>query len=376
MYTQMRVNQPNAPEDPIQTNQSAEPPDGASPGQTVDAENSGMAALPVVSADPGKTQAEIEQMVKNLAASAEKYRAAYSETNEFVSRSGYLYDYPADMYISVKDLTDVEGFNSAYADEEAMILYVKAGDMPQEITSGMDADKLTVFAAYPSEEDFIASNGSSAVIVEGSVIQDLLNRYSADHGQIIRVSSQSETFAAVMRALGDIPALDGSVDVRYMSEDEKYISAVVSPHSDYNRIMEFVLLKTDGECELLIEQIETEWQKFVAINTDAPDLNLELIPAYNLWRDMKDLKTDFTALLDSMVTSGIIAQDEGEPVFISGNGEFVFMEFEDGMRMLAHFDDTHNEWKVYQVLQYDDAVARMKELAKFNPPPYFLIKQA
>ncbi|MDR2649632.1 MAG: hypothetical protein LBB94_07945, partial [Clostridiales bacterium] len=205
---------------------------------------------------------------------------------------------------------------------------------------------------------------------------DVLNRYSADHGKITRVSAQSETFRAVIQALEDSPALDGPLDVRYMSEDEKYISAVVSPQSNYNQLQEFVLRKTGGECKILIGQIETEWQKFVTINAAAPDLNLELIPDYNLWRDMKDLKSDFSALLNSMVASGIISQDEGEPVFISGNAEFVFMEFADGVRMLAHNDDVHNEWKVYQVLQYDDAVARMKEIAKFNSPPYFLIKQA
>ncbi|MDR2649215.1 MAG: hypothetical protein LBB94_05795, partial [Clostridiales bacterium] len=176
MYTQMRVNQPYTPENQaVQTNQ---PPEDAQPGSGANAGNNGITAqpIPVFSADPGKTSAEIEKMVQNIAASAEKYRAAYSETNEFVSSNGYLYDFPAEAYISVKDFTDVEGFDPAYADEGAMILYVKTGDMPNEITFGMDSDKLAVFVLYPSGSDFMASNGNAASLVKGSVIQDVLNR--------------------------------------------------------------------------------------------------------------------------------------------------------------------------------------------------------
>ena len=256
-----------------------------------------------------------------------------------------------------------------------MILYVKASDMPAGITSGLKPDQLTVFAAFPSDGGYIVSNGSITVPVSADAIKSVLDLYNTDHGQITYIRSDTEMFADVITALENSPGLTGPLDVRYMAEDGKYISAVVSPNSSPTQIYEFILLKTNNGCRILMDKIETHWQKFIAINTMAPDVNVELIPAYSLCRDSKDLKTDFSPLLESMASSGIITEEDGDPVFISGNGEFVFIEFANGIRMLAHNDDGHNDWKVYQVLRYEDAILRMKELSKFNPPPYFLIKQ-
>ena len=379
MNTQMRVNTPYASENQTQTTPPFEMPSSDIPAESSGSlENNGEATqqqTPFFSEDPAKPVSEIEQIVKNAALTAEKYRNTYSETNEFVSKNGFLFDFPAEMYISTKDLEDVEGFNTAYANENIMFLYIKAGDMPDSLSSGLDTGKLTVFAAMPSSDSFIISNGDKTSAVTGSVMQEVLDRYNTDHSPVEYVSSESKTFTDVLAAFQNNPGLEGQLDIRYMAEDDKYVSAVISKRDSPLLIKEFVLQKTGNTCEIMIDNIEKNWQKFVAINTAAPDVNLDLIPAYNLWRDMRDLKSDFSGLLKSMLSSGVITQEEGEPVFISGNGEFVFMEFADGVRMLAHNDEGRNDWKVYQVLRYEDAVLRMKDIAKFNPPPYFLIKQ-
>jgi len=377
MNTQMRAN-PSVISDNLP--QSLTPSETAGSNAATDLpgnlENSGDSPpTPVFNGDPSKSDSDIEEIVQNVALSAEQFRGAYSDTNEFVSKNGLLYDFPAEMYISTGDLTEDDGFNTAYANENVMILYVKPVDMPIGLSNGMDADQLRIFAAFPSANNYIISNGSEISTVSAGDMKSILSRYNTDHGQITYVNGGSGTFADVVSVLQNGIGVSDPLDVRYMAEDDKYISAVVSPHSEPTLIKEFVLLKAGGANKIIIDQIETQWQKFVAINSAAPDVNLDLIPAYNLCRDSKDLKTDFSALLNSMVSSGIISRDDGDPVFISGNSEFVYIEFANGIWMLAHNDDGQNDWKVYQVLRYEDAVLRMKELSKFNPPPYFLIKQ-
>ena len=378
MYNKFHKDLPPAAIIPVQTNPPAQSKNDDR-SDVYDTESNDAAKetpLPEFKADPNKSESEIEQLVQNVASTAAKYCAAYGETNEFVSKNGYLYDFPAGMYITAKDLLEVEGFNAVYADEDVMIFYIKAGDMPIGITDGIGPDQLTVFAAFPYNNGCIVSNDGSLSVVTDEKMKEILNSYNTDHGRIRRVFSDSETFEKVLLTLENSPGLNGPLDIRNMSEDDKYISAVVSPKSNSILIREFVLEKSGNSCIILVNNIEEQWQKFVAINSVAPDINLELIPAYNLRRNMKGLKSDFSELLKSMVTSGVIPRNSGDPVFISGNTEFVFMEFADGIRILAHNDDTHNEWKVYQVLQYEDAIMRMNEIAKFNPPPYFLIKQS
>ena len=378
MDTRMRAN--NDPsENPVMTASPSEPPvsDNASeqPGSLQNGGEPTEQPTPAFNGDPGKPEHEIEQIVQNTALAAENYRSAFCETNEFISKNGLLYEFPAEMYVSTGELTEDDGFNMAYSNEEVMILYVKASEMPAGLTGGLEPDQMTVFAAYPSGNDYIASNGNKTVRISSDVIKGILDRYNCDHGQITYIGSDTATFADCVAALEGSPGITGPFDVRYMAEDGKYISAVVSPQNSPTFIKEFILLKTDNGSKIFIDKIETQWQKFVAINTAAPDVNLDLVPPYNLCNISKELKTDFSALLKSMVSSGIVSQDEGDPVFISGNGEFVFMEFPNGVRMLAHNDDGRNDWKVYQVLRYEDAVLRMKELSKFYPPPYYLIKQ-
>ena len=331
--------------------------------------------IPIFIADPNKTVPEIERIVKNAAEAAEKFRDYHSTTREFVSMNGLLYDFPAKEYISTKDLLYVEGFNPEYSDNGVMILYVLASDMPDELVGDSKLDQLKVFAAYASGDGFIVTCGRYISIVNADFMKWILERYDTDHGAISRVSSTTALFRDVLSELGRLPGLHRNLDVRYMAEDDQYISAVVSPRRDSSLIREFVLQKTGSGCEVVVDYIETEWQKFVAINSVIPNINLELVPAYNLWYGLKDLKTDFSDMLETMAESGVITPDNGEPMFISGNSEFVFMEFIDGIRILVHNDDINNEWKIYMVPQYEDAVSRMRESSKSDLPPYFLITQ-
>ena len=345
-------------------------------GSPEDNDEAGIQPIPIFIADPNRTVPEIERIVKNAAETAEKFRDYHSKKREFVSMNGLLYDFPAKEYISTRDLRYVEGFNPEYSDNGVMILYVFAGDMPDEVAGDSNLDQLKVFAAYASGDSFIVTCGKHISIVDADFIKWIMDRYSIDHGTISRVSSTSELFADVLSELGELPGLHHLLDVRYMAEDDLYISAVVSPRRDSSLIREFVLQKTGSGCEVVVDYIETEWQKFVAINSVVPNINLELVPKYNLWYDLRDLITDFSDLLETMAESGVITPDDGEPIFISGNSEFVFMEFIDGIRILVHNDDINNEWKVYMVPQYDDAVLRMRESSKSDLPPYFLIRQA
>jgi hypothetical protein len=335
----------------------------------------------------GKSEKEIQDVVLNVAESAKKYYESYRETNEFVSKNGYLFENPADMYVTTDLLTGIEGFKIESAQESVLILYVRAGDLPAELrtrtstgpsektdNNTVPADELTVAAAYQFDGGYSLAYDGKMVSVSVADMNLMLKKYDLNHGAISIVHSTDELFTRVSNALEE--DIGSPLDIRYMFADDKYVSSVVSPQDNPLLIREYILQRTNAKCEIAVSKIETFWQKFADINKVLPDLNLDLVPEYNLWRELKDVKSDFSGILKSFRDSGIISQEDVEPLFISGNNEFVFVELGNKSRLLAHSDGDPLEWKVYFVTSYDNAITRMKEIAKFNPPPYFLIKQS
>jgi hypothetical protein len=315
-----------------------------------------------------------EHTAVNTAAAARVYYDKYHETNELAACGGMLYEVPARMNVTTLMLCGIPDFDNSIATENVIILFVNPGDVPPDIVESGDVTP-SIYAAYPFGDEFVIASSENHASVSRDGMAALLLKYSADNGPIYRILSGDTLYKATLDALVSEAGLKPPMDVRYMCADDKYISVVVSPMHNPLDIRECLLKKSEDGVNLIIANIENSWQKYSDITAIVPDLNISLVPEYSLARELKDVKSNFSAILESIRRSGILSEQDGEPEFISGNSEFVFMEFATRKHLLLHNDGSQLEWKVYLVKTYDEAVTRMKEIARFSVPPYFLIRQ-
>jgi hypothetical protein len=331
--------------------------------------------LPVMEADLSMPYEEAEKMVLNVSDAAARYFESYRSNVDYVTKNGLLYENPSQIYITPAHLAEIEGFDPQYKNERAMILYMKNLEFASFIDMGAsDPEELYVYAAYETENGcLVAGNGQAAVITKG-LFDKIFASYSSVHGQISRISSNSEEFYKVLSTVESEAGVSGPFDVRSMQTDGKYVSLVLSPQNSPLALKEFILENRESSYIIRMDLIEELEGKIVSINQKIPDCNLQIIPPYELSSNRRYLVSNFTHFVESLRSSGMISDTEGNVVFISGNDEFVFIEFEHGLHILGNCS-AEGEWKIYPVMTYDEAVNRMKELSKFNPPPYFLIKQ-
>lgn len=335
--------------------------------------------IPTSNPDPDKSADQVKEMIINVANAAAEYVGKYQNQTQFVSKNGYLAESSGDIYVKPESLLDVTVLKPEYSGESVLILYI----IPDDIKDYMEvADGLmpTVFAAYEMEDVFaVASVGDANIAsqyceIKKDKFQQLIARYSWDHGTVNRINSGTDTHSAIYKALSD-ETKEQNLDVRYLSSDDKYASAVVSPKGEPLNILEYVLEQKDGMWTVVVPMVEkTNW-KFNAVNKAFPDMNLAIMPKYQLVDSLKYLKGDFQPIVDAMLKENLIDSNDGEPDFISGNNEFVYIEFNTDKRFLGHFDEDIMTWVMYPSGSYDETTSLMKRLAKFIHPTYYLIRQ-
>jgi hypothetical protein len=327
---------------------------------------------PTKEPDLGKPVPEVEKMLLSVSQAAQKYYEQYNSNVDYVSQNGLLYEYPSSTFIEPSHLVGVEGFDEAYAEEWALILFIKSEDIKGYLPAG--SEEWGVYAAYETSGGYVAAGFGKTATIPKDEFKGILAGYTAS-SSISRIKSDTEEYKKVLEAIEAGSSVKGPFDVRYMETDGRYVSAVLSPKDGPLNIREYILQIQGTNYIIRIDKMESMEDKIVSVNRQAPDLNLEIVPPYELLTNKRYLVSDFANFTKSLKSSGMITEDDGSPDFISGNDEFVFIMFPSNLHLLCNSTGA-GEWKVYPVVTYDEAVNRMKELSKFNPPPYFLIKQS
>jgi hypothetical protein len=322
--------------------------------------------------DLSKPSDEVAKLVLNISQAAWRYYGQYNQSVDYVTQNGLLYEYPSSTYVTPAHLEGIEGFDMAYAEEAASILFIKSADMEPYLAA--DTDEWGVYASYETTGGYVVGGFGKTALVPKEGYEEMMKAYDCSR-PASRVSSKSPEYAEALKAIEEGSSAKGPYDVRYMETDGKYVSAVVSSKDSPLYIREYILQVQGTTYIIRADKLESMESKIVAVNREIPDLSLAIVPPYELLTNRRYLITDFTNFTQSLKTSGMTTDEDGEPSFISGNDEFVFMVFPSGLHLLCNSTEA-GEWKVYPVLTYDEAVSRMKELSKFNPPPYFLIKQS
>ena len=331
---------------------------------------------PYIKKGSGLTAGEAETAAAYVAAAAAGYYASARGHTEFVSRNGYLFNVPRLAFVLPEDLPDIENPDNDHKDANALILFVSAKDAKGlGIAEDESPTDYTILAAAETDGGYALSDptGSTAIVSEGE-LAGLLSAYESGGGQITRVKTKDGAFQKILKALAESQNASETYDVRSMAGDGKYVYAVVSPAGHYTAVKEFILAYENGEYKVILDKIERQRHKFAYISRQIPDFNLSMAPRYNLYGELKKMRTNFNPLIEELANAGIALPEDGALLFVSGNDDFVFLHYESGLRLLGK-NNGINEWEFFPVVMYDEACARMRDLSKTGNPPYYLIKQ-
>lgn len=312
-------------------------------------------------------------MVKNVLAAAEDFYEVYGLQTQYVSKNGFLYENASGDYVTPAKLLELTELREEYAEENVWILFLQPGTFADASASIQQGEDLAIFAAYETGEGFAVVGPDTETILPKSKMDEVLAGYSWDHGQITRYNATDEQMKLILNILAESDGDD--LDIRHLARDDKYASAVVSPKDNSLHVKEYAFVNRNGLWSIALSGIEKADRKFTAITRALPDMNLNMVPRYQLASDLIYMKTDFSDLLDALRKSGSLYESDGDPSFAAGDNDFVYLEFPTDLKLLGYFDNDEKQWVMYPVLHYADAEALMRKHARYSNPPYFYIKE-
>jgi hypothetical protein len=114
------------------------------------------------------------------------------------------------------------------------------------------------------------------------------------------------------------------------------------------------------------------YEKYKAvINARFVDINLELIPSFNMTAFANGMRNDYPEVIRSMTLNGVIT-DEETVTFQSGTEDFCYIESESGRKFIG-FLNKDGVWNNIEVDSYEQAAAVLNGLS--NRPPLFILRQ-
>ncbi len=325
-----------------------------------------------------KTEEEVKAMLENLVEAVSFYYDKYREQTVFLTKRGYLYDFPAEAYVTVSDLFQVTTpADPLYEKENVLFFYLKRKDLgstPLKATDGnVDDDKLEIFAGVEVHDGYyLISADKQGGIISREALSSILEKYNYDFGEIIRYSENSEEYADALKAVGDFTNSKAEYDVRYLAGDNRYSYLAVSEKGKESAITQYILMQGKNTWTVVLNGFDSEFKYKELINSAYPDLNFAMLPKFNLYYSLKFMKSEFKPVFDAMKKDGYVSESNGPVVFSSGTSEFVYVEYKDGAKFVGNLQE--GTWIMYPVRDYKEAELLLQSLS--HSPPLHIIRQS
>ena len=330
-------------------------------------------APPEVQADLDMAILDVWRKLDEVSGFINEHYDYYSETVLFLSKNGYLFDFPAWSYVFIEELADLTDIDEEYLVEGIMFFYMRPMDLARfRNVNVSERDSLTIFTGFEVREGFaITGRGEQGGTISREDLQTILGEYSWDHGEIRKIYSQTDTFESVMRALADYTGNQNGFDIRYLYRDDRFICIVASPVGEPLNINMFVLEYLESAVFVRVSHLETFNAHRRALNNALPNFNQNLLPDYDLRHESRYLVDDFDEIIYDMLYAGLIAENDLPLRFASGTWEYVYFEFDSGAKFVGRFAD--DIWVMYLVDNYMMARAVLYSLSR--RPPLFIVRQ-
>ena len=317
---------------------------------------------------------DVWAMLDEVSGFINEYYDYHSQTVLFLSKNGYLFDFPADNYVFIEELHDLTDIDERYLVEGIMFFYFRPADLARFRNLNVSQrEDLVIFAGFETREGFaITGRGEQGGTINREDLREILNDYSWDHGEIRIVDSQSHMFETALRALAAYTGNTAGFDIRHMYRDDRYIIIVASPRNDTRDIGMFILEYLEGAAFVRLSHLETFNNHRRVINNAIPNFNQSLLPIYDLSQERRHLIDDFEEILYGMLEAELITEYDLPLLFASGTRNYVYFEFESGLKFLGYLQG--ERWIMYPVDNFLMARAALYNLSR--RPPLFIIRQS
>lgn len=296
----------------------------------------------------------------------EFYRDNYSKTR-LVTKNGRLYNKASENYIDINYLIG-KGLGEEYKDVPCDILLIKPSDLKdyKNMSIKNTNSKLSIFISMkvPSEDKYIlASSSDGKGILTSDEYGKLMYKYSQNHGTPLDVNPYSEKYQDI---LGFIKLYDGAYTdyfVRGMKTDNKYAFVTLSPTYNTNALKQYVLVNKNNFWEVMLSDVHTASRVPVYVNEQIPDLNLDLLPRYEI-SDYNLASYDSNDIYYTLLKNGYISGME-DITYIAGAGKYYYAKDYNGNIYLLNYSG--GVWHIRKPKNYKEAYDMMMSEDRFAP---------
>lgn len=303
---------------------------------------------------------ELKSQMQDLAVKSEEYLKTNKNEKTLTSQYGLLYSYKDKINIMADDI-DTENTIPTDIVAEMDVLYV----MPSDVISSMTGNELTIFVSLNSSSGYYVTSatGENAIFTEDE-FKNILMKYAPTHGDVRNPQRGSDEHTAIIDAAG---LAGDDIDIKHIACDDKYAVVVANHISDPANIKE-VALENDNGWKVTDGELAVSENSYIEINSVYPDMDLGLLPVYNI-ADFGEIQTDkMGEIADSLIELGMMTEDEKNGMYACGCGRFAYIQPKDGRRLIGYISDD-KQLEFNEAKDIKEAIAYMVQCQE-NPPVF------
>lgn len=315
----------------------------------------------------GLSDIELTDELKDSIKSVARDSAAYYDTNSkemiLTTQYGLLYSYK-DKSNVIPENTSKNNNLSNKEMAESDVLLVKESDIVEN-----GAQNLSIFVSVNTKEGYyVASPSGYERIFTEEEFRNLLMSYAPIHGEIKKPLRNSAEHSALMTAAGLNPA---DIDIKHISCDNKYAVIVCNEIKNPANIQEIALINNNNQWTVLDDELATAENSYISVNKLAPDMDLGLLPIYNI-SDFGEIQTDkMYEVADSLIGLGMMTEADKSTMYACGCDRFAYVQLESGKRLIGYINDD-KQLEFNEAPSLESAISYMVNCQE--NPPVFIVK--
>lgn len=305
---------------------------------------------------------ELKSTMANVARDANAYYNQHKAEKTLTTQYGLLYSYTDKANITIDELGEELDKDIS---KEMDILYVKSSDVMSE-AGGND---LGIFASINTSSGYyVTSNDGFEKTFTEEEFKNLLMKYAPTHGNIRNPQRGTDEHTAIITAAG---VNGNNFDIKHIACDDKYAVLVTNDVTNPTDIREIALVKNNNAWTIVNANLATAENSYTDINTACPDMDLGLMPIYNIG-DFGPIETEkMSDIADALVKQGTITAEEKNNMYACGCEKFAYIQTNDGKRFIGFINEEH-QLEFSQANDLNETLSYMVQCQQ--NPPVFIVK--
>lgn len=274
---------------------------------------------------------DLKSEMNSIVGQAESYFETNRAEDILTSQYGLLYSYKNKTNIIASDIAKDSSLKIDTL-AEMDILYIR----PADVLEGSSDNNIAIFLSVNTSSGYyvVSTNGEEATFTEEE-FRNLLMKYAPTHNSVRNPIRGSDEHTAIITGAG---VADSDFDIKHIACDDLYAVVVASRISNPADIREIVLMNNNGWNVINGDLAKAE-NSYLEINSAYPDLDLGLLPIYNL-ADFDAMDTvDMEPIVDSLIELNMLTEADRENIYAVGCGRFAYVQTAGGKRLVGYIND-------------------------------------